>query len=81
MINRYRANVMVGRYIAHQENEQAIKEAENTTLEKQLIKNETRLKGLEKVMDKWRADYLAKQDYAEQLALEEALNNILVCKR
>ena len=81
LINRYRANVMVGRYIEHQENEQAIKKAENTTLEKKLIKNEARLKGLEKVMDKWRADCLAKKDYAEQLALEEAVNNIVACKR
>ena len=81
LINRHRANLMVSKYITHQENEQAIKKAENTTLEKQLIGNEARLKGLEKVMQKWHAEYLAERDYAEQIALEEAVNNILACKR
>ena len=45
------------------------------------IGNEARLKGLEKVMEKWHAEDLAERDYAEQIALEEAVNNILACKR
>lgn len=80
LINRHRANLMVGKYITHQKNELAIKKAENMTLEKQLIGSEAKLKGLEKVMEKWHAEELAERDYAEQLALEEAVNSIFACK-
>jgi len=80
LLNYSRVDQMLGKMILHQEQEQALKKAQCTSLQKQLEQKQARLKGLENTLEHWQKEFQFQEQKLEDLALEELINTRFAVK-
>jgi flagellar export protein FliJ len=75
LMNLNRVDQMLQKFIVHQENEQAVMQAQCTSLQKQLEYKHMRVKGIEKVLESWQAEQRHQKQQLEDHATEEIVNS------
>ncbi|KLN66225.1 MULTISPECIES: flagellar export protein FliJ [Vibrio] len=75
LVNHSRVDQMINKLIVHQEQEQALKQAQCVSLQKHLQHKHIQVKGLDYTVERWQAELRTHQQHLEDIALEEVINN------
>lgn len=75
LMNLNRVDQMLHKLIVHQENEQAIMQAQCSSLQKQLEFKQMKVKGLETVIERWQSEHKYQKQQQEDHAAEEIINS------
>lgn len=75
LMNLNRVDQMLQRFIVHQESEQAVMQAQCSSLQKQLEHKHMKVKGLEKVVESWQTELKIQKQQLEDNATEEIVNS------
>lgn len=74
LMNLSQVDLMLQKLLLHHEEEQALMQAQCQSVQKQLEHKHARVMGLEKVLERWRAQQRYKQARKEQKQLEDLIN-------
>ncbi|NAW68148.1 flagellar export protein FliJ [Vibrio sp. V27_P1S3P104] len=77
LMNLNRVDQMLQKLLLHHEHEQAVIEAQCSSMQKQLAHKHARVQGLEKVLDRWRAKQRYEKAKKEQKLIEDIINSRL----
>ncbi|MCF7480382.1 flagellar export protein FliJ [Vibrio sp. J1-1] len=75
LMNLNRVDQMLQKIIVHQENEQAVMQAQCTSLQRQIEYKQMKVKGLEKVLENWHSEQRYQKQKLEEHAIEEIVNS------
>ena len=74
LMNLSRVDTMLQKLLRHHEHEQAVMQAQCSSVQKQLEHKHARVMGLEKVLERWRTKQRYEQACKEQKQLEDLIN-------
>lgn len=80
LINYSRVDQMLRKLINHQQHEQALMQAQCTSLQNQLQRKHLKVKCLETTLERWQKEHQLEQIKRQDLAFEELLNHRFAIK-